>query len=163
MIAGLPATHEECRYRCFLPDLAEFAILRCAGPGYQTVIGDGGEGEIRTHGSFYTTTVFKTVPINRSGTYPYLVCRERLELSNLSELGVKPSAFAVSPPTHIWWVRRDSNPQAFRHMLLRHTCIPIPPPTQIETQTESNPHSSLKRERLTIWLYASYFGVSAGT
>jgi hypothetical protein len=25
-------THKECRYRCFLPDLAEFAILCCAGP-----------------------------------------------------------------------------------------------------------------------------------
>lgn len=35
MIAGLPAAHGEIRYRCFLPDLAGFAILRCTGPGYQ--------------------------------------------------------------------------------------------------------------------------------
>ena len=35
MIAGLPATHKEVHCRCFLPDLAEFVILCCAGPGYQ--------------------------------------------------------------------------------------------------------------------------------
>ncbi len=32
MIAGLPAAHKECHYRCFLPDLAEFVILCCADP-----------------------------------------------------------------------------------------------------------------------------------
>ena len=32
MIAGLPAAHKEGHYRCFLPDLAEFVILRCADP-----------------------------------------------------------------------------------------------------------------------------------
>jgi hypothetical protein len=36
MIAGLPAAHKEIRYRCFLPDLAGFTILCCAGPGYQS-------------------------------------------------------------------------------------------------------------------------------
>lgn len=30
----------------------------------------GGEGEIRTRGTFYSTTVFKTVPLNHSGTSP---------------------------------------------------------------------------------------------
>lgn len=29
-----------------------------------------GGGEIRTHGSLATTTVFKTVPLNHSGTPP---------------------------------------------------------------------------------------------
>ncbi len=31
----------------------------------------GGEGEIRTRGTIAGTTVFKTVPLNRSGTSPY--------------------------------------------------------------------------------------------
>ncbi len=38
MIAGLPEAHKEIHYRCFLPDLAEFVILCCTGPGYQTEI-----------------------------------------------------------------------------------------------------------------------------
>ena len=36
MAAEHPATHKENRYRCFLPDLAEFANHCCVGPGYQT-------------------------------------------------------------------------------------------------------------------------------
>ena len=44
MIAGHPAAHKEGHYRCFLPDLAGFVILCCAGPGYQTEIIDGREG-----------------------------------------------------------------------------------------------------------------------
>ena len=52
MIAGLPAAHKKCRYRCFLPDLAGFAIPCCTGPGYQSRTQYlGGEGEIRTHGT----------------------------------------------------------------------------------------------------------------
>ncbi len=51
MIAGLPATHKECRYRCFLPDLAGFAIPCCAGPAIKVELNIGGEGEIRTHGT----------------------------------------------------------------------------------------------------------------
>ena len=35
-IARHPCTHKEVRYRCFLPDLTEFAILYCTGPGYHT-------------------------------------------------------------------------------------------------------------------------------
>jgi hypothetical protein len=31
----------------------------------------GGEGEIRTRGTIADTTVFKTVPLNRSGTSPW--------------------------------------------------------------------------------------------
>jgi hypothetical protein len=31
----------------------------------------GGGGEIRTHGKLAPTTVFETVPFNRSGTPPY--------------------------------------------------------------------------------------------
>ncbi len=38
MIAGHPASHKVAHYRCFLPDLAGFVILCCAGPGYQTEI-----------------------------------------------------------------------------------------------------------------------------
>ncbi len=34
----------------------------------------GGEGEIRTLGTIAGTTVFKTVPLNHSGTSPYLLC-----------------------------------------------------------------------------------------
>ena len=30
-----------------------------------------GEGEIRTHGRLAPTTVFKTVPLDRSGTSPF--------------------------------------------------------------------------------------------
>ncbi len=32
----------------------------------------GGGGEIRTHGALSSTTVFKTVPLNHSGTPPYI-------------------------------------------------------------------------------------------
>jgi len=38
MIAGHPGAHKEGHYRCSLPDLAEFMILCCTGPGYQTEI-----------------------------------------------------------------------------------------------------------------------------
>jgi hypothetical protein len=38
MIAGHPVAHKEGHYRCSLPDLAEFMILCCTGPGYQTEI-----------------------------------------------------------------------------------------------------------------------------
>lgn len=34
---GNPAAHKGYRCRCFLPDLTEFTILCCAGPGYQNV------------------------------------------------------------------------------------------------------------------------------
>ena len=34
----------------------------------------GGEGEIRTLGTISDTTVFKTVPLNHSGTSPYSIC-----------------------------------------------------------------------------------------
>lgn len=33
----------------------------------------GGEGEIRTLGAIADTTVFKTVPLNHSGTSPWVV------------------------------------------------------------------------------------------
>jgi len=36
MIAGLPAAHSEGRYRCFLPDLAGFAIYRREGANVTT-------------------------------------------------------------------------------------------------------------------------------
>jgi hypothetical protein len=35
MIAGLAEAHRTGRYRCFLPDLAGFAMFCCTGPGYQ--------------------------------------------------------------------------------------------------------------------------------
>jgi hypothetical protein len=38
MIAEHPVAHKEGHYRCSLPDLAEFMILCCTGPGYQTGI-----------------------------------------------------------------------------------------------------------------------------
>ncbi len=41
--------HKECHYRCFLPDLAGFVILCCAGPGYQTEILDGARGKFKLH------------------------------------------------------------------------------------------------------------------
>ena len=34
----------------------------------------GGEGGIRTHGTLARTTVFETVPIDRSGTSPLISC-----------------------------------------------------------------------------------------
>ena len=35
-IARHPCAHKEGHYRCFLPDLTEFVILYCPGPGYHT-------------------------------------------------------------------------------------------------------------------------------
>ena len=35
---------------------------------------NGGGGGIRTHGTLARSTVFKTAPINRSGTPPKLCC-----------------------------------------------------------------------------------------
>ena len=46
-------------------------LHHCSGTvRVQRLLCHGGEGEIRTLGSFYTTTVFKTVTINHSVTSP---------------------------------------------------------------------------------------------
>ena len=53
-----------------------FRLIYCITPG--------GEGEIRTLGSFYTTTVFKTVTINHSVTSP----RGLIQYSIVSEVSL---------------------------------------------------------------------------
>ena len=42
----------------------------------------------------------------------------------LSLTDLQSVVFATPPPVHLY-LRRDSNPHAFRHMFLRHTCIPF--------------------------------------
>ena len=35
---GYPAAHARARYRCFLPDLAGLAGMRCAGPSAGSIL-----------------------------------------------------------------------------------------------------------------------------
>ena len=49
---------------------------------------------------------------------------DRLELPTLWASTRCSTNWATSA---LWWEQRDLNSQSFRHMLLRHTCIPIPP------------------------------------
>ena len=57
---------------------------------------NGGGGGIRTHGTLARSTVFKTAPINRSGTPPKQIYRIKLfYLLNLNCQYFIPSAAAV--------------------------------------------------------------------
>jgi hypothetical protein len=60
--------------------------LRSTGPDSNPIF-LGGEGGIRTHGTIAGTTVFKTVPFDRSGTSPYMCSVLKLA----EEEGFEPS------------------------------------------------------------------------
>ena len=62
----------------------------------------------------------------RSVNHPFLVPRERFELSHPKILDSKSRVSTIPPPRHIyfWYLRWDSNPQSQRHWILSPTCIP---------------------------------------
>jgi hypothetical protein len=97
LTARLPCGTGEIRYRCFLPDLTEFAAPSCTGPNYQqstshlknnirletlpftdtvwfgslAFYASGGEGGIRTLGTLIRGTHdFQSCTFNRSVTSP---------------------------------------------------------------------------------------------
>ncbi len=55
----------------------------------------------------------------------------------------------------IWWTRRDSNSHALLHMLLRHTCIPIPPLVRKRYPSLSSTASDFCKPPHRTSLYAS--------
>ena len=57
----------------------------------------GGEGEIRTLGTIAGTTVFKTVPLNHSGTSPYAVVADYI--NRLQPVSREVSG-QLQPPIH---------------------------------------------------------------
>lgn len=63
------------------------------------------------------------------------ICTTALYLYSGKTLPVAVSSIFISFSCRhaffFWWERRESNSQSFRHMFLRHTCIPIPPRSHI--------------------------------
>ena len=67
-------------------------IIRKARNLYGSGFLNGGGGGIRTHGTRERTTVFKTAPINRSGTPPDKLNCNRI---NLNRNKIKSKAFVL--------------------------------------------------------------------
>ncbi len=80
-IAGYPAAHKDHYYRCFLPDLAGFVRLCCAGPGYQTEM----QGRQKSPIFFMAERVgFEpTVPVSQNTRFPVVHLRPLGHLSYL--------------------------------------------------------------------------------
>ncbi len=57
-----------------IPKLPKKNIIVAIKKSPFRVVSNGGGGGIRTHGTLARSTVFKTAPINRSGTPPKLCC-----------------------------------------------------------------------------------------
>ncbi len=73
MIAGLPAAHEECHYRCFLPDLAEFVILHCADPAIKPKSYIWRRGR-DSNSRYLRTHAFQACTLSHSVTSPSIGC-----------------------------------------------------------------------------------------
>ena len=120
-------------------NLLDVSLLRASGT-VTSVLGDslltygnrthinktGGSGEIRTHGPFNGSTVFKTVAINR--TLPHF--HKLVEITGIEPVvpkaaDLQSTASPLMLHLRIWWARRDSNSQSFRRWLLRPECIPF--------------------------------------
>jgi hypothetical protein len=65
----------------------------------QALFWNGGEGEIRTHGTLTGTAVFKTAALNRSATSPYFD-------NILFLLAMKQSQFSVTSPQLFPYLRQ---------------------------------------------------------